>query len=109
MSEEWGPWIGHDGNGCPCAGMYVQIMRANSDVAEGIATMMGKYWCRVPRQYQNERRIIGIESWWNWVSHHPRFGEIINYRIRKPKGMKMLEQLLQDIPAPAKEKKKERA
>lgn len=26
MEEDWGPWIEHDGKGCPCAGMHVEVV-----------------------------------------------------------------------------------
>ena len=37
MSEQWGPWIEHDGKGCPCLGQWVKAVFHNGNVWEGIA------------------------------------------------------------------------
>lgn len=79
--EEWGPWIDHDGKGCPCVGMMVHVVLVN--------------------QFGFEKEMIviagsmGGESW-EWVNA-PKYKRIIRYRIRKPKGMAILEGILRDI------------
>jgi hypothetical protein len=96
VSEEWGPWIEHDGKGCPCVGQYVQYVigkckdgsdpsfdihfpgphekRVGKCVYEGIAINDGG-WCWGPHSYPN-----------------------IRYRVRKPRGLTILESLLADLP-----------
>lgn len=84
MTEEWGPWIEHDGMPCPCVGAWVHYVRACGVQGEARAT--GK---------RNE-----CGSAWHWATtpeavYHMR---LIRYRIRKPKGLTILEELLEDLP-----------
>ena len=86
-SEEWGPWIEHDGNGCPCVGMWCQVVfddagnaivsngRVSGNIFEG--TVSGKHGWHGPDE-------IGFE--------------VIRYRIRKPRGLTVLEDLLENLP-----------
>lgn len=76
MTEEWGPWIEHDGQGCPCVGQFVHIV-----YVDGV---------------ELKARATGGASW-NHVSYAI---QISRYRIRKPKGLTILEQLLADLPEP---------
>lgn len=83
MDEEWGPWIEHDGKGCPCRGMWVECqfddLRPNIEgVARGddVDGTCGWYW-------RNKNRVAVF----------------VRYRVRKPRGLKILEQLLADLPA----------
>lgn len=94
MTEEWGPWIEHDGKGCPCVGQIVECRWLN-DFGEIEV-------CR----YTGDRVFpaVGSESWrWRFVDGRPvcycdECNPIIFYRIRKPKGMELLEQALRDVP-----------
>lgn len=82
--EEWGPWIEHDGRGCPCLGQYVQVQnRDRKGTWEGIAGSEG-----------------GLS--WDW-SNAFLFDPVIRYRIRKPRGLTILQDLIADLPQPAKE------
>ena len=76
MSDEWGPWIEHDGSGCPCLGMYVHV--EYSDGSEEFA-------------------IAGSNGGQSWFSSS-RSLKIIRYRIRKPRGMQILQQLVENPP-----------
>lgn len=80
MTEEWGPWIEHDGKGCPCVGMMVEVVRryisGDEDAAIGIAYLPAQSW-----------------DWGN----APKWARILRYRIRKPKGMSVLEGILKDV------------
>jgi hypothetical protein len=95
--EEWGPWVEHDGNGCPCVGMYVHM------VLDGIS----KIDINTRTQHINGgRELVGIASGgrsWFWDKS---LRKIIRYRVRKPKGLKMVEELIQNLPAPTKEMEK---
>ena len=75
MSEEWGPWAEHDGMGCPCVGMYVEV---DHETGSGLI---------IPR--------VSGECGWNGL---PYESNVIRYRIRKPKGLQILEAILQDLP-----------
>lgn len=87
MSEEWGPWIEHDGKGCPIVGMFVHRVyaRPGRDVKDGV----------VKSEKIGFVRNSGSCSW-NWV---PGFAPVVRYRIRKPRGLTILEGILADLPA----------
>ena len=83
---EWGPWIEHDGKGCPCVGMYVQV----------------DWICQV-RGIQRGAIIPCVQgSGWTWdrLPAPGRYGAVIRYRIRKPRGLTMLEEISQGIRQP---------
>ena len=94
QAEEWGPWIEHDGNGCPCVGRYVQLIDVTKSgvegVAEGIAGRGGGYS-------------------WDWrYSETPVPGtggkfatKIVRYRIRRPRALRDLIALARDARSPA--------
>lgn len=77
MGEEWGPWIEHDGKGCPCAGQWTEGVNLNGRSREGIASQAGAGWV--------------------WLMPHPR-ESVIRYRIRRPKGMAILDAILRNLP-----------
>ena len=78
MSEEWGPWIEHDGKGCPCVGQYAHWVYDRPALCE-----------------KNPRAILqpggmtcvgyasGGKSWF-W---DPAMRRVIRYRIRKPRAL----------------------
>lgn len=94
MSDDWGPWIEHDGKGCPCVGMYVR--------------MRGEGW---PGQF------FECEGWvrhgrgesWNWSFWLSRdfdgvyIGRIVAYQIRKPRSLQQLIDLVENLPVPHRE------
>lgn len=79
--SEWGPWIEHDGKGCPVKNGVIVHCVYNT----------------------GEERIVAVSA--NgfpdidnaWVFRED-MESIIRYRIRKPKGMKILESLLENLP-----------
>ena len=97
MTEEWGPWIEHDGKGCPLPnGMQYSMVFEDGDEAElrrgeciARTSKMGFSICD-----------YGEGAWEpSWLWEEP-YCKVIRYRIRKPRGMAILKQLLADIPAP---------
>lgn len=104
MSDDiWGPWIEHDGKGCPCKGMWVQLERINGQVVEGLAGMSvcnGRTGERVgPAQG-------GLPSAWNWdemAGYHRQF-RVVRYRIRKPRALQQLREMIETLPAPSRQK-----
>ena len=102
MTEEWGPWIEHDGKGCPCRGEIVEAIWRHRDgrtynYIEGESSV----WLVPPDAGSNPRS----SSWiWRLVNGlpHPMPGgnsaPIIRYRIRKPRGLTILEGLLENLP-----------
>jgi hypothetical protein len=84
MSEEWGPWIEHDGKGFPLArGQVAHLIYRSGD--EEI-TIVGLF-------RGGEPDVVG--SSWHWGAG---WDEIIRYRIRKPRGLTILEGLLENLP-----------
>lgn len=82
--EEWGPWITHDGKGCPCVGEWVEVeFDDNRPNAEGRATKS----CGNP------------DSGWDWANVM-QVSVFIRYRIRKPLGLTMLEAIARDTTTP---------
>lgn len=86
MSDEWGPWIEHDGKGCPCVGMFVHRIyeRPGLDVKDGV----------VKSEKIGFVRNSGSGNW-HWVRG---YAPVIRYRIRKPRGLTILESILADLP-----------
>ncbi len=72
--EEWGPWIEH--NCAPVAALQLGT----------IAEMVSRY---------------GIRGVGPVVSLDPKlWANVLRFRIRKPRGLTILENLLADLPAP---------
>jgi hypothetical protein len=74
----WGPWIEHDGKGCPCH------PECTTDV-----------WLRrecTPKFCPRPARE------WDWPWGGDVGGDVIHYRILKPRGMTILEGLLENLP-----------
>lgn len=95
QQQEWGPWVEHDGKGCPLPvgtqfGAYDEDSAGTVEYFEATALARGGF------------------SWdWQWSKKPvPGIGNlatrIIRYRIRRPKGMAILNAILADLPAPVK-------
>lgn len=83
MSEEWGPWIEHDGRGCPCVGMFVELV--------ALCVCLGE----LPPRRGTPLATSTLMSW-DWANH-PKYTAVLRYRIRKPRGMVVLEGQLADL------------
>lgn len=88
MSEEWSDWVAHDGKGCPVVGMYVQGRYTNGRIGEGIP------------ESSNNNPPRGYWSCWKWDTIPPlyRGWEIVEYRVRKPRELIALRELIADLP-----------
>ena len=85
--DEWGPWIVHDGKGCPCVGMLVQCVSVVNRLGE------------IHERTFVAKGLVGGSWFWAVTRTPPNIiTHIIRYRIRKPKGMKILEGLLENLP-----------
>ena len=81
-NDTWGPWVEHDGKGCPVRGQYMQLVelcagRGELPVKELIAASEG-----------------GLS--WSW-SNAPEYTSVIRYRVRKPRAMERLNALLREV------------
>jgi hypothetical protein len=88
MSDEWGHWVNHDGRSIPTdvPGSFVQ------------ATGHLYRWGHI-RTDEGEVR-TGI----SWLGFHNVFGpQIIRYRIRKPRALLDLIDLVENLPAPVRQ------
>ena len=92
MSEEWGPWIEHDGQGCPCVGMYFQGEFDKRSFME-LASSTRLSPCGM--------KVEGVAAGGNsWLHDGITNSKITRYRIRKPRGLTMLERVARDVTAP---------
>lgn len=83
MSEEWGPWIEHDGRSRPQVGTYVFVedgrkLTGEMCIVESFGEADAFLWDTIPVQQWEQR--------------------VLRYRIRKPKGLTILEKLIADLP-----------
>lgn len=82
LHETWGPWVMHDGRGCPVgAGTIVEVVYED--------------------RFGYQNRQIGCTdgssySSWDW-SFFPELKKIIRYRERKPKGLELLRDIAASI------------
>ena len=77
--NEWGPWVLHDGKGCPLrAGTIAEVVCEDGFgfAMTRISVVMG-----------------GSYSSWDW-SFYPELKRITRYREKRPKGLKVLEESL---------------
>ncbi len=100
MMMKWGPWIEHDGKGCPCRGHYVRGVHADGTQKEWIAgTNVWSGHTTLDAKPTGRPEVCR----WSWAipgnRTDPRY-HIIRYRIRKPRGLTILEELIADLPAP---------
>lgn len=87
MSDEWGPWIEHDGRTWPPAPIGTIVHRVfNKAPLAGIAKGQIEH---VDLLTANERG--------SWIGCSES-RQVIRYRIRKPRGMVICERLLADLP-----------
>ena len=89
MSEQWGPWIEHDGLGCPVRGQWVQA-EGQGMAREGIAGSDG-----------DRSVLLGFnrDGSWDW-SNGPDCWRIERYRIRRPRALLQLIDMAENLPAP---------
>jgi len=85
MSNTWGPWIQHDGKGCPCpAGTMVEVVSEDR---------FGFLQSKIGRTDGD-----GYSSW-DW-QHFPVLKKIIRYREQKPRALEMLQDIARTVEAP---------
>lgn len=96
MNEEWGPWVEHDGKGCPCRGAFVESETRNGNIQRHIAEGSAIWPWGEPAP-----KSTGIKgSAWEWLdAHFP--SDVIRYRIRKPRALIELRDMIADLPTPA--------
>lgn len=85
--EEWGPWIEHDGMGMPdqVRGMYIAIIGKTLEGEERTSEGL------VPLEVPCHARICWQGGGWFSEVHYAI--PIIRYRIRKPRGLTILQRI----------------
>lgn len=89
-TDEWGPWIEHDGSGCPCKGSFVHVGFALPGGEVKAIALNGESWFWTTPDYCGATRLKAGK----------RANPIIRYRIRKPRGMAVLETVMENLNAP---------
>lgn len=82
MDETWGPWIEHDGKGCPCRGAFAHVVFARA--IRGTASMASRGQSLTPTDWVGVVNPVGDDGSWDWSL---RYVPIIRYRIRKPRAL----------------------
>ena len=93
MSEEWGPWVEHDGKSCPKGQVVKAVFRYRN----------GKKELRGPFVAGGQ----GGNSWfWGEPSKPATWSTsrngllaipVVSYQIKKPKGLSLLEEILAEV------------
>lgn len=93
---EWGPWIEHDGSGRPnLDGVPRQIEYADGQIID--TTAYSQVFFDI-RPYTGPK----FADSWDW-SKPGFFIPVIRYRIRKPRALRELRELVEKLPAPERE------
>jgi hypothetical protein len=76
MSEEWGPWIEHDGKGCPVPGRaFVDVIYRDGRSHAG----------------RMNQAVVSAPNWiWPKQNGLEFASDVIRYRIRKPRALQDL-------------------
>ena len=85
MTEEWGKWHSHNGIGCPVPdGTYVKVLFSDGVILEGMVDHPGPIFLN--------------DGQWDWqFCSGTILALIVEYCIRKPKGMKVLEEIIEEV------------
>ena len=87
-APEWGPWIEHRGDGCPVVGRVVEVVfRYGGREGPFIAGKGG-----------GPDHLRGHPLTDNWV-HLPKPTDVMQYRLRRPRGMEVLDRILAEVDA----------
>jgi hypothetical protein len=95
--EEWGPWIEHDGKGCPCVGAVVWV-RLGPDAFGGDPADDGGPWHPGWTPLSNIEGIgIAAVDDIGWLGGSEDEYSIAEYRIRRPKALRDLIQRAREL------------
>lgn len=100
MAEEYGPWIEHDGAGAqiPSGASFQVLARGTGLVFKDGAFIDAS---RYPGFFWRWRRVR--KGWFGSelvrVCDNPAYAPIIQYRIRKPRGLLILQEIAANPPA----------
>jgi hypothetical protein len=90
MSDDWGPWVEHDGKGCPCRGKYAQLVLTDILAPRRFETLVESVvWGD-----------LGEHSAWLW-ENAADVQVVVRYRIRRPRALSEMIRRAADLDAPA--------
>lgn len=96
MADEWGPWIEHDGKGCPVPGQFVRTEDRGGIVIDHVA--LGVMISRAGAARSWGRPCS--RNLWLWgICEGASAREVVRYRIRRPKALRDLIDLVETLPA----------
>jgi hypothetical protein len=103
MSDDWGPWIEHDGKGCPphVVGQFAHLwfeLVDDQDPHEAFVVVDAVIACCESWKGETYGWADGYIARWMGKSAPMRW--ITRYRIRKPLGLTILEGQLTNLPQP---------
>lgn len=86
MAEEWGPWIQHDGKGCPLSsGTAVMLRHVDAfGRVSTYATNIGRDLDHPDWDHRNSRKVL------TWRGMKGLAGPVIAYRVRRPDALRRL-------------------
>ncbi len=95
---EWGPWVEHDGKGCPvAAGTLVEAL------VVGFWTETGRRDSSSGLHHLGAWRALVDDDGDPWFFDRPGTVEVRLYRVRKPRALLDLIDLVENLPAPARQ------
>ncbi|MBB95606.1 MAG: hypothetical protein CML68_13575 [Rhodobacteraceae bacterium] len=111
MSEEWGPWVEHDGKGCPPSLIgevaLIEFKLAANDEDGGVAgqvvfteTIINEMMAELPEWRRDRFGSYAIRPDNGRVY---AVADVIRYRIRKPRGLTILEDIARGVREPVQE------
>ncbi len=97
MSDEWGEWQIHDGKGCPCVGKMVEVIMLQAEYIGHPAL----YSVISTKELPPETVIAGAKGGRSWDDrNYPKWNRILRYRIRKPRALIQLIDMVEKLPTP---------
>lgn len=95
MDSEWGPWIEHDGSGCPIGpGVHCQVQWADGMAVEctNYGQSARQAGIEKSRPYNGPR----YKSSWTWTATGTKI-PVARYRIRRPRALQSLIDLVENL------------
>lgn len=98
MSDEWGPWIHHDGLSRPLPkGTYAMVELRSGAIVECVT---GMHNVTASGRLVQKNPLWGDAWIWGSGGAWWRPCEVIRYRIRKPRALIQLIEMVENLPAP---------
>ena len=100
-NEEWGPWTSHDGGPCPLKKGQVAKFRCRNGL-EKVWVCGGSPFKQDGTEYQSRSGVRKVNIWLWGGRSEPYWCDAMEYQIKKPKGLTILENLIANLPVPVK-------